>query len=53
MLNYSIIDANDSNVGKRQSNRKYTTGENQHYVNCAMQAVRHGNGKDWWLCKAD
>ncbi|MEZ5046196.1 MAG: T9SS type A sorting domain-containing protein [Chitinophagaceae bacterium] len=53
VLNYSIVDM-DSNGGKgKVIEKNILLAENQHYVNCAMQAVRHGNGKDWWLCKAD
>ncbi|MEZ5045563.1 MAG: T9SS type A sorting domain-containing protein [Chitinophagaceae bacterium] len=53
VLSYSVVDM-DSNNGKGKVIEKNTIlAENQHYINCEMQAVRHGNGKDWWLCKAD
>ncbi|HNB81203.1 MAG TPA: T9SS type A sorting domain-containing protein [Chitinophagaceae bacterium] len=53
VLNYSIVDM-DSNAGKGKVTIKNNIlMENQHYTNCAMTAVRHGNGKDWWLVKAD
>lgn len=53
VLNYSIVDM-DSNAGKgKVTVKNKILMENQHYTNCAMTAVRHGNGKDWWLVKAD
>ncbi len=53
VLNYSIVDM-DSNVGKGKVIEKNTIlADDRHYVNCALTAVRHGNGKDWWLVKAD
>jgi len=53
VLNYSIVDM-DSNAGKgKVTVKNKILMENQHYTNCALTAVRHGNGKDWWLLKAD
>ena len=53
ILNYSIVDM-DSNGGKgKVVEKNKILLENQHYTNCALTAVRHGNGKDWWLVKAD
>lgn len=53
VLNYSIVDM-DSNGGLGKVTVKNTIIlDNQHYANCALSAVKHGNGKDWWLVKAD
>jgi hypothetical protein len=53
VLNYSIVDM-DSNGGLGAVTIKNKIlADNQHYVNCALTAVRHGNGQDWWLVKAD
>jgi len=53
VLNYSVVDM-DSNAGKgKVTVKNKILTENQHYVNCALTAVRHGNGKDWWLVKSD
>jgi hypothetical protein len=52
-LNYSIVDM-DSNggLGKVLVKNKIIL-DSQTYFNVAMSAVRHGNGKDWWLVKED
>ena len=53
VLNYSIVDM-DSNVGKgKVTVKNKVLLDKQHYVNCALTAVKHGNGKDWWLVKSD
>ncbi|MBK9483271.1 MAG: T9SS type A sorting domain-containing protein [Bacteroidetes bacterium] len=53
VLNYSVVDM-DSNAGMGKVVQKNVVlADKQHYVNCAMQAVKHSNGKDWWLVKAD
>lgn len=53
VLNYSIVDM-DSNAGKgKVVNKNVVLADKQHYWNTAMQAVKHSNGKDWWLVKAD
>lgn len=53
VLNYSVVDM-DGNSGKGSVIEKNKILlENQHYVSCALTAVRHSNGKDWWLVKAD
>ncbi len=53
VLNYSVVDM-DSNAGKGKVIQKNVVlADKQHYVNCALQAVKHNNGKDWWLVKAD
>jgi hypothetical protein len=53
VLNYSIVDM-DSNAGKgKVTVKNKILLDNQHYVNCALTAVKHGNGKDWWLVKTD
>jgi hypothetical protein len=53
VLNYSIVDM-DSNAGKgKVTVKNKILLDNQHYVNCALTAVKHGNGKDWWLVKSD
>ena len=44
----------DSNAGKGKVIQKnMVLADNQHFVDCALQAVKHANGKDWWLVKAD
>lgn len=53
VLNYSVVDM-DSNSGLGKVVQKNVVlADKQHYFNCAMQAVKHSNGKDWWLVKAD
>lgn len=53
ILNYSIVDM-DGNGGLGKVTEKNTIVlDHQHYANCALSAVKHGNGKDWWLVKAD
>jgi len=53
VLNYSVVDM-DSNAGKGKVVQKnVVVADKQHYFNCAMHAVKHSNGKDWWLVKAD
>ena len=53
VLNYSIVDM-DSNAGKGKVTAKNKIlMDHQEYANCALTAVKHGNGKDWWLVKAD
>lgn len=53
VLNYNIVDM-DSNAGKgKVTIKNEILMESQHYTNCALTALRHGNGKDWWLVKAD
>jgi hypothetical protein len=44
----------DSNNGKGKVIQKNVVlADKQHYYNTALQAVKHANGKDWWLIKAD
>ena len=53
LLNYSIVDM-DSNNGKgKVVEKNVILADSQQYINCALQAVKHANGKDWWLVKAD
>ena len=53
VLNYSIVDM-DSNAGKgKVTVKNKILMDHQEYANCALTAVKHGNGKDWWLIKAD
>ncbi len=53
VLNYSIVDM-DSNAGKGKVVAKNVVlADKQHYAGTALQAVKHANGKDWWLVKAD
>ncbi len=53
ILNYSVVDM-DSNVDHgKVIEKNRILADYQHYINCTMTAVRHGNGKDWWLVKAD
>jgi hypothetical protein len=53
VLNYSVVDM-DSNNGKGKVVQKNVVlADKQHYYNTALQAVKHANGKDWWLVKAD
>lgn len=53
VLNYSVVDM-DSNGGKGKVVLKnIVLSDSQKYANTAMHAVKHANGKDWWLVKAD
>ncbi len=53
VLNYSLVDM-DSNAGKgKVVEKNVVLADKQHYVDCALHAVKHSNGKDWWLVKAD
>ena len=53
VLNYSVVDM-DSNNGKGKVIQKNVVlADKQHYWNTALRAVKHANGKDWWLVKAD
>jgi hypothetical protein len=53
VLNYSVVDM-DSNNGKGKVIQKNVVlADKQHYWNTALHAVKHANGKDWWLVKAD
>ena len=53
VLSYCVVDM-DSNQGKGKVILKdMVLSDKQHYYNTAMTAVKHANGKDWWLLKAD
>ncbi|QLH45308.1 MAG: hypothetical protein HWD58_06670 [Bacteroidota bacterium] len=53
VLSYCVVDM-DSNQGKGKVILKdKILSDKQHYYNTAMTAVKHANGKDWWLVKAD
>ena len=53
VLSYCVVDM-DSNQGKGKVILKdKVLSDKQHYYNTAMTAVKHANGKDWWLLKAD
>ena len=53
VLNYSVVDM-DSNGGQgKVTEKNKIILDNQRYATCALTACRHGNGKDWWLVKAD
>lgn len=53
VLSYCVVDM-DSNQGKGKVVLKdKVLAEKRHYGNTAISAVRHANGKDWWLVKAD
>jgi hypothetical protein len=53
VLNYSVVDM-DSNNGKGKVIQKNVVlADKQHYWNMALHAVKHANGKDWWLIKTD
>jgi hypothetical protein len=53
VLNYSVVDM-DSNNGKGKVVQKNVVlADDRRYANTAMHAVKHANGKDWWLVKAD
>ena len=53
VLNYSVVDM-DSNAGLGKVIAKNVVlADNQHFTNTALHAVKHSNGKDWWLVKAD
>ena len=53
VLNYSVVDM-DSNNGKGKVVQKNVVlADKQHYHWTPLSAVKHANGKDWWLVKAD
>lgn len=53
ILNYSVVDMSlNGGMGKVVDKNKVILN-NQKYYSCAMTAVKHGNGVDWWLVKAD
>jgi hypothetical protein len=53
VLNYSVVDM-DSNAGKGKVVQKNVVlSDKQHYHWSPLSAVKHSNGKDWWLVKAD
>lgn len=53
VLNYSVVDM-DSNAGNgKVVEKNVVLYDKQEYTNMTLTAVRHGNGKDWWLVKAD
>jgi hypothetical protein len=53
VLNYSVVDMDSYNGKGKVVQKNVVLADNRHYWNCAMQAVKHANGKDWWLVKAD
>ena len=53
VVSYCIVDM-DSNNGKgKVIVRDSILAQNRHYGNAALTAVKHANGKDWWLIKSD
>ena len=53
VLSYCVVDM-DSNNGKgKVIVRDSVLAQNMHYGNAALTAVKHANGKDWWLVKSD
>ncbi|MBK8330165.1 MAG: T9SS type A sorting domain-containing protein [Bacteroidetes bacterium] len=53
VLNYSVVDM-DSNAGMGKVVQKNVVlADKQHYHWTPLSAVKHSNGKDWWLVKAD
>lgn len=53
VLNYSVVDM-DSNAGKGKVVQKnIVLADKQHYHWTPLSAIKHHNGKDWWLVKAD
>ena len=53
VLNYSVVDM-DSNGGLGKVVQKNVVlADKQHYHFTQLSAVKHSNGKDWWLVKAD
>ena len=53
ILNYSVVDM-DANNGKGMvTDKNKIILDKQHYTNCALTAVKHANGRDWWLVKSD
>lgn len=53
VLNYSVVDMNLNNGLGGVTTKNKVLLDKQQYANTALTAVRHGNGKDWWLVKAD
>jgi len=53
VLNYAVVDMDlNGGLGKVIEKNKVIL-DHQHYRNAAMTAVKHANGKDWWLIKTD
>ncbi len=53
VLNYSVVDM-DSNGGLGKVVQKNVMlADKQHFRNTSLTAVKHSNGKDWWLIKSD
>jgi hypothetical protein len=53
VLNYSVVDMDSNGGNGKVIEKNKVVLDNQRYANCAMTAVKHGNGRDWWLVKAD
>lgn len=53
VLSFCVVDMDSNNGQGKVIEKNRILSEHQHYVNCAMSAVKHSNGKDWWLVKAD
>ena len=53
VLSYCIVDM-DSNNGKgKVIVRDSVLAQKRHFSDAALIAVKHANGKDWWLVKSD
>jgi hypothetical protein len=53
VLSYCVVDM-DSNNGKgKVIVRDSVLAQKRHFGNAALSAVKHANGKDWWLVKSD
>lgn len=51
VLSFCVVDMDSNNGQGKVIEKNRILSEHQHYVNCAMSAVKHSNGKDWWLAK--
>ena len=53
VLNYSVVDMDSNNGMGEVVVKNKIIMQNQRYWNVGLTAVKHANGKDWWLVKSD
>jgi hypothetical protein len=53
ILNYSVVEMDANNGKGKVIDKNKIILDKQHYTNCALTAVKHANGRDWWLVKSD
>lgn len=51
LLHYSIVDMKANNYAGKVISKKHMVMTDSSLTLAEMTAVRHGNGKDWWLVK--